>query len=248
MGAPAAEQLSLPDLDGATEISLRETTFVVVDLETTGGRMTARDGKVADAITEIGAVKVRGGVVLGEFATLVDPQRSIPPQIVQLTGITTAMGCDAPTIAAVLPMVLEFAGGAVMVAHNARFDMGFLRAAADQCGIRWSRPQTLCTVQLARRVLSREEAPSVRLGALARVVAVASGPPSRCCTRSSNESATRACTAMPSCGPTCPMCHRRSGANECSPRACRAGPGCTCFAARPTRCCTSVPQLICGAG
>src|SRR5580698_6380608 len=57
MGAPAAEQLSLPDLDGATEISLRETTFVVVDLETTGGRMTAADGITADAITEIGAVK-----------------------------------------------------------------------------------------------------------------------------------------------------------------------------------------------
>ena len=193
MGAPGAEQLSLPDLDGATEMLLRETTFVVVDLETTGGRMNGREGKVADAITEIGAVKVRAGEVLGEFATLVDPQRSIPPQIVQLTGITTAMVCDAPTIAGVLPMFLEFARGAVLVAHNARFDMGFLRAAADQCGIRWVRPQTLCTVQLARRVLSREEAPSVRLAALARLFAVANsrptgrstmrGPPSRCCTR-----------------------------------------------------------------
>jgi DNA polymerase III subunit epsilon len=179
MGARDAEQLSLPDLDEATEISLRETTFVVVDLETTGGRMNGRDGKVADAITEIGAVKVRAGVVLGEFATLVDPQRSIPPQIVQLTGITTAMVCDAPTIAGVLPMFLEFARGAVLVAHNARFDMGFLRAAADQCGIRWVRPQTLCTVQLARRVLSREEAPSVRLAALAQLFAVANEPTHR---------------------------------------------------------------------
>ncbi len=179
MGARGAEQLSLPDLDGATEMSLRETTFVVVDLETTGGRMNGSDGKVADAITEIGAVKVRAGVVLGEFATLVDPQRSIPPQIVQLTGITTAMVCDAPTIAAVLPMFLEFARGAVLVAHNARFDMGFLRAAADQCGIRWVRPQTLCTVQLARRVLTREEAPSVRLAALAQLFAVANEPTHR---------------------------------------------------------------------
>jgi DNA polymerase-3 subunit epsilon len=179
MGAPVAEQLILPDLDGAAEMALRETTFVVVDLETTGGRMNARDGKVADAITEIGAVKVRGGVVLGEFATLVDPQRSIPPQIVQLTGITTAMVCDAPTIAVVLPMFLEFARGSVLVAHNARFDVGFLRAAADQCAIRWLRPQVLCTVQLARRVLSREEAPSVRLAALARLFAVASEPTHR---------------------------------------------------------------------
>jgi DNA polymerase-3 subunit epsilon len=179
MGASPGEQLSLPDLDGATEMSLRETTFVVVDLETTGGRMTARDGAIADAITEIGAVKVRGGVVLGEFATLVDPQRSIPPQIVQLTGITTAMVCDAPTISAVLPMFFEFARGAVLVAHNARFDIGFLRAAADQCAIAWRRPQVLCTVQLARRVLSREEAPSVRLAALARLFAVASEPTHR---------------------------------------------------------------------
>src|ERR1700727_1067969 len=145
MGAPAAEQLSLPDLDEAVEMSLRETTFVVVDLETTGGRMTTRDGKVADAITEIGAVKVCGGKVLGEFGTLVDPQRSIPPQIVQLTGITTAMVCDAPTIDAVLPMFLEFAGDAVLVAHNAGFDTGFLRTAAQRCQIPWPQPQVLCT-------------------------------------------------------------------------------------------------------
>src|SRR6201997_11458 len=172
------EQLSFADVDPAAEITLAETTFVVVDLETTGGTHTATSGR-CDAITEIGAVKVRGGEVLAEFATLVDPGRDIPPQIVQLTGITTAMVCDAPTIGAVLPMFLEFARGAVLVAHNARFDMGFLRAAADQCGIRWSRPQTLCTVQLARRVLSREEAPSVRLAALARLFALASEPTHR---------------------------------------------------------------------
>ncbi len=166
----------------ADDTPLRDTTFVVVDLETTGGRSRGTDGAPADAITEIGAVKVRGGVVLGEFATLVDPQRSIPPQIVQLTGITTAMVGDAPTIDAVLPTFLEFAGlgcGAVLVAHNARFDVGFLRAAAQRCEIRLPRTQVLCTVQLVRRVLSREEAPSVQLGALARLFAVASEPTHR---------------------------------------------------------------------
>src|ERR1700742_4340665 len=179
MGAPAAEQLSLPDLDGATEISLRETTFVVVDLETTGGRMNGRDGKTADALTEIRAVQVRGGVVLGEFATLVDPQRSIPPQIVQLTGITSAMVYDAPTIDAVLPMFLELARDSVLVAHNAGFDIGFLRAAAQRCNIAWPRPPVLCTVRLARRVLSREEAPSVRLAALARLFSASCEPTHR---------------------------------------------------------------------
>ena len=191
MGVSGATQLSFADLQGAgaaawapaqyptEEVSLRETTFVVVDLETTGGRTTGSEGTVPDAITEIGAVKVRGGAVLGEFATLVDPQRSIPPQIVQLTGITTAMVCDAPTIDAVLPMFLEFAGDSVLVAHNAGFDIGFLRAAAQRCNIPWPRPQVLCTVRLARRVLSREEAPSVRLAALARLFAVAAQPTHR---------------------------------------------------------------------
>ena len=177
------EQLSFADIDAGAgsvgaELSLRETTFVVVDLETTGGRANGPDGK-CDAITEIGAVKVRGGVVLGELATLVDPGRDIPPQIVALTGITSAMVCNAPTIDAVLPAFLEFARGAVLVAHNAGFDIGFLKAAARRCDIGWPRAPVLCTVRLARRVLSREEAPSVRLAALARLFSAASTPTHR---------------------------------------------------------------------
>jgi DNA polymerase-3 subunit epsilon len=179
MGKPAAEQLSFPGMQHAADVPLAETTFVVVDLETTGGTLIGTGETAADAITEIGAVKVRGGLVLGEFATLVHPQRSIPPPIARLTGITAAMVCDAPTIGTVLPMFLEFARGAVLVAHNASFDVGFLRAAADQCNIAWPRPPVLCTVRLARRVLSREEAPSVRLAALARLFAVASEPTHR---------------------------------------------------------------------
>jgi DNA polymerase-3 subunit epsilon len=92
---------------------LREITFVVVDLETTGG------SSATESITEFGAVKVRGGEVLGEFATLVDPGRAIPPQIVMLTGITDVMLVDAPRIATVMPSFLEFIRGSVLVAHNA---------------------------------------------------------------------------------------------------------------------------------
>lgn len=179
MGATGGIQLSFTGLDTPEELSLRETTFVVVDLETTGGRAVGKAGSAADAITEIGAVKVRGGSVLGEFATLIDPQRSIPPQIVRLTGITTAMVCDAPTIDTVLPIFLEFAGDAVLVAHNAGFDIRFLRAAAERCRLSWPRPKVLCTVRLARRVLSREEAPSVRLAELSRIFAVATQPTHR---------------------------------------------------------------------
>ncbi len=155
--APAQRQLSFDEL----ETPLRDVTFVVVDLETTGGSSDE------DAITEIGAVKVRGGEVLGELATLVDPGRGVPPQITELTGITTAMVRDAPSIQSVLPSFLEFATGAVLVAHNAPFDTGFLRAACARQGLKWPRPQVLCTVRLARRVLTRDEAPSVRLSALA---------------------------------------------------------------------------------
>ncbi|TCP55102.1 DNA polymerase-3 subunit epsilon [Tamaricihabitans halophyticus] len=140
---------------------LRETTFVVFDLETTGGSAES------DAITEIGAVKVRGGELLGEFTTLVDPQRGIPPEVVRLTGITQAMVHDAPTLDTVLPAFLEFAGDAVLVAHNAGFDTGFLRAACQQRGYPRPRSTVLCTVRLARRVLSKQDTPSCRLSALA---------------------------------------------------------------------------------
>lgn len=165
-------QLSFDELDGQTG-TLSDTTFVVVDLETTGGSAEH------DAITEIGAVKVRGGQVLGELATLVDPKRSIPPQIVRLTGITTAMLVDAPPIEQVLPTFLEFARGAVWVAHNAGFDIGFLKAAAHSCDLVWPQPPVLCTVRLARRVLTRDEAPTVALGALAKLLGARTTPTHR---------------------------------------------------------------------
>ncbi|AUH68740.1 MULTISPECIES: DEDD exonuclease domain-containing protein [Gordonia] len=170
------EQLSfadLPEADEFTSAPLRETTFVVVDLETTGG------SPENDRITEIGAVKIRGGEVLGEFATLVDPGRAIPPQIVALTGITTAMLYDAPAVEAVLPSFVEFARGCVLVAHNARFDMGFLRRSAARAGLPWPFSASLCTVVMARRILSRQEAPSVKLFALADLFDVSVRPTHR---------------------------------------------------------------------
>ncbi len=155
---------------------LREVTFVVVDLETTGGSSRT------ESITEIGAVKVRGGEVLGEFATLVDPGRSIPPQITMLTGITDAMVYDAPRIGAVLPAFLEFIRGSVLVAHNAGFDVGFLKAACAGLGLPWPGPAVVDTVRLARKVLTRAEAPSVRLSALAALLGARVAPDHRALT------------------------------------------------------------------
>ncbi|HET7278150.1 MAG TPA: DEDD exonuclease domain-containing protein [Dermatophilaceae bacterium] len=140
---------------------LSEVTFVVVDLETTGGSATESH------ITEIGAVKVRGGEVLGEFQTLVDPHEPIPAFIQVLTGITDAMVADAPRIEQALPAFLEFSAGAVLVAHNAGFDISFLKAAALATGHEWPRPQVLDTVHLARQLVTRDEAPNHRLASLA---------------------------------------------------------------------------------
>lgn len=140
---------------------LRDVTFVVVDLETTGGCATN------SRITEIGAVKVCGGQVCGEFSSLVNAGVDVPPYIVALTGITTAMVRAAPPIAAVLPAFLEFAGGAVLVAHNARFDISFLKAECVRLGYAWPSPIVLDTLMLARQALDRQ-VPNLKLETLAR--------------------------------------------------------------------------------
>ncbi|HEY2795830.1 MAG TPA: DEDD exonuclease domain-containing protein [Micromonosporaceae bacterium] len=146
------------DVDAGT---LRETTFVVVDLETTGG-VPADCG-----ITEIGAVKVRGGEELGEFGTLVNPGMPLPPFITVLTGITEAMLAPAPPLELALPAFLEFAKGAVLVAHNAPYDIGFLKASCAKFGYTWPKPRVLDTVALARRALSNDEVPNRKLATLA---------------------------------------------------------------------------------
>lgn len=141
---------------------LHDTTFCIVDLETTGAS-PAKGSK----ITEVGAVKVRGGEVLGEFQTLVNPDESIPAFITVLTGITDQMVIDAPRIAEVLPSFLEFAHGCVLVAHNAPFDTGFLKHAAAELELPWPRFEVLDTAVIARRALLRDEVPNVKLATLA---------------------------------------------------------------------------------
>ncbi|TQK70609.1 DEDD exonuclease domain-containing protein [Nocardioides sp. SLBN-35] len=150
---------------------LHDVTFCVVDLETTGGSVA--DG---DMITEIGAVKVRGGEVLGEFQTLVNPHAAIPAFIAVLTGITNGMVADAPPIESALPAFLEFAAGSVLVAHNARFDVGFLRHFAREQDIAWPDFEVLDTVKLARHVVTRDEAPNHKLSSLARVFRAGTTP------------------------------------------------------------------------
>ncbi len=150
---------------------LRDVTFTVVDLETTGASV-----KAGSRITEIGAVKVRGGEVLGEFQTLVNPHAEIPAFIAVLTGITNSMVAASPPIEAALPSFLEFARGTVLVAHNAPFDVGFLQHYADELGHPWPGFEVLDTAKLARRVVTRDETPNCKLGSLAVLFGASTTP------------------------------------------------------------------------
>ncbi|MBW3068178.1 DNA polymerase III subunit epsilon [Actinomyces sp. 432] len=157
--------------------ALRDVTFVVVDLETTGG------GPGAHAITEIGAVRVRGGAVDSEFSTLVNPGAAIPAQITVLTGITNAMVADAPPVAQAVAAFLQWARlgdrATVAVAHNARFDLGHLRGAARTLGLDWQEPLILDTLALARRAWDRSQVTNHKLGTLAAFVGSPTSPTHR---------------------------------------------------------------------
>jgi DNA polymerase-3 subunit epsilon len=161
----AARQGSFDDLG----TPLCEVTFVVLDLETTGGSPYECE------ITEIGAVKLRGGECVGRFETLVNPGTPIPPLITVLTGITETMVVAAPRIGEVLPAFLEFLGGAVVVGHNVRFDVGFLDAACARQGYARLSQRRVDTIAMARRLV-RDEVPNLRLGTLARHLRVPTEP------------------------------------------------------------------------
>jgi DNA polymerase III epsilon subunit family exonuclease len=145
---------------------LHQVRFVVLDLETSGGAP-----HLGAAITEIGAVKVQGGEILETFSTLVNPRHPIPSFITELTGIDDALVNDAPPIEAVLPDLFNFLEdeATVFVAQNAPFDLSFLKFAAKAHGHLWPAFRVLDTAILARRVLSREEAPNCKLGTLAQI-------------------------------------------------------------------------------
>ena len=160
---------------------LNQTTFVVVDLETTGGAP-------GDAgITEIGAVMARGGQVLGTFQTLVNPGTPIPPFVSVLTGITNAMVASAPTLAPAVLSFFEWAGLAaqqppadlVLVAHNAPYDISFLKAAASKTSHPWPHVRVLDTARLARAVYSRDEVRNCKLGTLAAFIGAQTTPTHR---------------------------------------------------------------------
>jgi DNA polymerase III epsilon subunit family exonuclease len=174
----AEAELARPELAEAqsarlARLDLAEVEFAVIDLETTGWSPEAA------AITEIASVRVRGGRRLGEFASLINPGVPIPPGIEDLTGISDWMLAAAPRLAAVLPGLLAFADGCVLVAHNAPFDIGFLIAACAECGLAWPGFTVLDTVMLARWVMDPDEVPDCKLGTLAEFFRARTAPSHR---------------------------------------------------------------------
>jgi DNA polymerase III subunit epsilon len=156
--APAA------DLQGGAvaHVPFTDLEYAVVDIETTG--WTPEDS----GITEIGAVRVRRGEIVAEFTSLVNPGAPVPEAITELTGISDQLLAPAPPVAAVLPGLLTFADGCVLTAHNAQFDVGFLRAACAVSGLSWPGYPVIDTLRLARQVMvSPDEVPDCKLRTLA---------------------------------------------------------------------------------
>lgn len=120
-----------------------DTTYCVLDLETTGFSFRT------EKITEVGIMKVKNGEVIDEFSCFVNPEKPIPQRVVEVTNITDDMVKDAETIDKVMPKILEFVGDSVLVAHNADFDIGFLKYNANELGLRLDNTY-LDTLRLAK--------------------------------------------------------------------------------------------------
>ena len=139
---------------------LHTVTFVVIDVETTGG------SPATCSLTEVAAARYRGGELLGTYRTFVRPDERIPPFITALTGISDAMVADAPRVGEMLPSLLEFVGGAVLVGHNLRFDVSFLDHALVSTGREPTPNLKVDTLALSRRLV-RDQVDNCKLGTLA---------------------------------------------------------------------------------
>jgi len=151
---------------------LYDVSFVVIDVETTGGSPDQA------SLIEIGAATFSGGEELARFDTLVDPGTEIPPFVSELTGITDDMVRAAPPPETVVPQLVSLIGDAVVVGHNVAFDLGFLDAALAACGRPPLANAVVDTLALARRLV-RDEVPDCALGTLAAVLRLAHRPSHR---------------------------------------------------------------------
>lgn len=139
-----------------TSQSVAEVTFTAFDFETTGLN------PATDRIIELGAVKFRGTQIVGEYQTLVDPEIPLEPGASEITGITPKMLAGQPTATAVLPQFLLFLSDTVLVAHNAGFDIAFLRAALQKTDLEAVKNPLIDTQILAQKAYPRQKSYSLQ--------------------------------------------------------------------------------------
>ena len=139
-----------PVVENPTTTSLEESEYVIFDIETTGF------DPFNDKIIEIGAIKMKNGKVIDKFSEFINPERKIPLEIVKLTKIEDSMVEKAPTIDKILPKFLEFIKGTVTVAHNAKFDAGFIKQKALELNLKFEEC-VIDTLPLARTLLPEEK-------------------------------------------------------------------------------------------
>lgn len=126
--------------------------YTVFDTETTG--LYPGGG---DRIVEIAAIQIIDGEISNEeFVTLINPERAIPFAASRVNNISDAMVRNAPIMKEILPLFMEFIEGTTLVAHNANFDMRFLKSECEICGIHTPLPESICTVQLSRKIFPHE--------------------------------------------------------------------------------------------
>lgn len=130
---------------------LKENTFTVFDVETTG-----LNAEAGDKIIEIAALKIINGKIdeKDPFVTLVNPEQNIPAMSTEISGITNEMVKDAPIISDILGKFLEYIKDTIIIAHNAEFDMGFLKYAVSGCGMSSELPKHVCTMALSKNIFS----------------------------------------------------------------------------------------------
>ena len=143
--------------------SLFTNLYCILDIETTGGQFNE------EGITEIAIYKFDGHEVVDQFISLVNPEKPIQPFVVKLTGINNAMLRSAPKFYEVAKRIIEITEGCVIVAHNASFDYRILKTEFRRLGFDFKK-QTLCTVELAKKLIPEQE--SYSLGKLVRALGI----------------------------------------------------------------------------
>ena len=151
---------------------IKEKTFVVVDIETTGLNSNPEEGEVAHII-EVAAMKIEGGKLTKKYGSFCACPISIPPEIIELTKINDELLKNAPAVNVVLKKLKDFSKGSILVGHNVKFDLGFLNYYGEKYGLSFQE-KYIDTLELSQKIL-QGEVPNYRLGTIAKYFGIKLG-------------------------------------------------------------------------